>query len=90
MTSGSIRIRSSGTAANHRQAEEPKHVAGPGTRGDRNDQFGPDPNEVITRLRDLQEAGMPVHVAGGNHDHAVVGKRCPSLHCGLRGAGNAA
>lgn len=65
-------------------------MAGPGARGDRDDRFGPDPNEVITRLRDLQEAGMPVHVAGGNHDHAVVGKRCPSLHCGLRGAGNAA
>ncbi len=65
-------------------------MAGPGTRGDRNDRFGPDPNEVITRLRDLQEAGMPVHASGGNHDHAVVGKRCPSLHCGLRGAGNAA
>ena len=65
-------------------------MAGPGTRGDRNDRFGPDPNEVITSLRDLQEAGMPVHASGGNHDHAVVGKRCPSLHCGLRGAGNAA
>lgn len=63
-------------------------MAGPGTRGDRNDRFGPDPNEVITRLRDLQEAGMPVHASGGNHDHAVVGKRCPSLFCGLRGAGN--
>ena len=39
-------------------------MAGPGTRGDRNDRFGPDPNEVITRLRDLQEAGMPVQVPG--------------------------
>ena len=65
-------------------------MAGPGTRGDRNDRCGPNPNEVITRLRDLQEAGMPVHASGGNHDHAVVGKRIPSLHCGLRGAGNAA
>jgi hypothetical protein len=54
------------------------------------DRFDADRGEVITRLRDLQEAGMPVHASGGNHDRAVVGKRCPSLHFGLRGAGNAA
>ena len=42
--------------------------------------YGPNPNEVVTRLRDVQEAGIPVHAVGGNHDHAVVGKRCPSLH----------
>lgn len=37
--------------------------------------YGPNPSEVVARLRDLQEAGIPVHAVGGNHDHAVVGKR---------------
>ena len=37
--------------------------------------YGPNPNEVVTRPRDLQASGIPVRAVGGNHDHAVVGKR---------------
>ena len=55
----------------------------PGTRGDRNDRFGPNPNEVITRLHRLNVVEHPVH---SHHDAFRCGRtnvqlqaRCPGI-----------